>query len=322
MQATFHESLVLANTPLQRAKPEILQLNTGKLCNLTCVHCHVNAGPGRKEIMTEETIDRIIAWYQKTDIPTLDLTGGTPEMVPGFRRLVETVRGFEQPREVMTRLNATIINEPGYEWIPEFHVKHQVTIIASMPCYHPDNVNAQRGDGVFDSSITAFQKLNELGYGTDPHLPLHFVYNPVGASLPPEQKELEADYKREMKKHFGIVFNDLYCITNMPISRFKSYLKRNNQLDTYMQLLRESFNPATVDGLMCKNTINSSWTGEVFDCDFNQMLKLGLKDQTTDQPLMVWDIDPLTFQNMPIRIADHCFGCTAGSGSSCGGSLE
>ncbi|MFK7910078.1 MAG: DUF3641 domain-containing protein, partial [Akkermansiaceae bacterium] len=168
----------------------------------------------------------------------------------------------------------------------------------------------------------AFQKLNELGYGKDPRLPMHFVYNPNGASLPPEQKELEADYKREMQKHFGIVFNDLYCITNMPIARFKSYLKRNDQLDEYMQLLRNSFNPSTVDGLMCRNTINTSWTGEVFDCDFNQMLKLSLENPSNDTPLMVWDINPETYHQLPIRTADHCFGCTAGSGSSCGGSLE
>ena len=322
MSASFKETIAKANKPLLRSKPEILQLNTGKLCNLTCVHCHVNAGPGRKEIMTTDTIDKIIDWYKETDIPTLDLTGGTPEMVPGFKHLVESVRAFPQPREVMTRLNATIINEPGYEWVPEFHVKHKVTIIASMPCYSTENVNEQRGDGVFDSSIKAFQRLNELGYGRDPELPLHFVYNPNGAFLPPEQEALKADYKREMKKHFDIDFNDLFAITNMPVARFASYLKRNKQLDSYMETLREAFNPSAVDGLMCKNTINASWTGEVFDCDFNQMLKMGLKNEKTDEPLMVWDIDPDTFDQIPIKIAEHCFGCTAGHGSSCGGSLE
>ena len=191
-----------------------------------------------------------------------------------------------------------------------------------MPCYGPENVNAQRGDGVFDSSIAAFQKLNQLGYGNDPKLQLHFVYNPLGATLPPDQKELEADYKREMEKHFGIVFNDLYCITNMPIARFASYLKRHNQLDEYNELLRNAFNPTTVEGLMCRNTINTSWTGEVFDCDFNQMLNMGLKNPATNDPLMVWDIDPSTYHQLPIRTGNHCFGCTAGSGSSCGGSLD
>lgn len=272
--------------------------------------------------MTDETIDRIIRWFAKTDIPTLDLTGGTPEMVPGFRHLVDSVRAFPKPREVMTRLNATIINESGYEWIPDYHASHRITIIASMPCYSPDNVNEQRGDGVFDSSISAFQKLNKLGYGRKPELPMHFVYNPNGAFLPPEQETLKADYKREMKKHFDIDFNDLYAITNMPIARFSSYLKRNNQLDKYMQILRDSFNPTTIDGLMCRNTINTSWSGEVFDCDFNQMLKMGLKNEATQEPLMVWDIDPSSYCEIPIKTADHCFGCTAGHGSSCGGSLE
>lgn len=322
MPASFQDTLIQANVSLSRSTPEILQLNTGKLCNLTCIHCHVNAGPARKEIMSDDVIDRIIEWFEQTDIPTLDLTGGTPEMVPGFRRLVDSVRSFKQPREVMTRLNATIINEPGYEWIPEYHASHGITIIASMPCYSPENVNQQRGDGVFDSSIKAFQKLNSLGYGRDSKLPLHFVYNPVGANLPPSQQELEIDYKREMKQHFDIDFDDLYCITNMPIARFASYLKRNNQLDQYHQILRESFNPSTIDDLMCRNTINTSWTGEVFDCDFNQMLKMGLKHETTHEPLMVWEIDPKTYHNTPILTANHCFGCTAGSGSSCGGSLE
>ena len=322
MPTSFQNTLTAANTPLTRSQPEILQLNTGQLCNLTCIHCHVNAGPARKEIMTVDTIDRIIAWFEKPDIPTLDLTGGTPEMVPGFRHLVDSVRAFDRPREVMTRLNASIINEPGYEWIPDYHANHGVTIIASMPCYCAKNVNAQRGEGVFDSSIKAFKKLNALGYGRDPRLPMHFVYNPVGSTLPPDQKQLEADYKRELKQHFDIEFNDLYCITNMPIARFLSYLKRNDQLEEYMQLLRNSFNPATVHSLMCRNTINTSWQGEVFDCDFNQMLNINHTHNKNQKPLMVWDINPDTYHQTPILTGDHCFGCTAGHGSSCGGSLE
>ncbi len=319
----FDTALAATGTPLRRARPEILQLNVGKLCNLTCVHCHVNGGPARKEIVTGETLDRVIAWFEQTDIPTLDLTGGTPEMVPDFRRLVETVRHFDQPRRVMDRLNATIINEPGYGWVAEFLAEHQVEIIASMPCYAPENVNEQRGDGVFDSSIEAFQKLNALGYGTDLDLQLQFVYNPNGAFLPPDQVELEADYKREMKEHFGIVFNKLYCIANMPIARFASYLKRNDQLADYQQVLKDAFNPATVRNLMCRNTINVSWRGEVFDCDFNQMVNLPLEIELGGgDPLYLWDIDPENFTRFPIRTGDHCFGCTAGSGSSCGGALE
>jgi len=317
----FDTALAQSQAPLQRSTPEILQLNVGKLCNLTCVHCHVNAGPKRKEIITRQTVDRILEWFELTDILTLDLTGGTPEMIPDFQRLVRTVRSFDRPRRVIDRLNATIINEPGYEWVGEFLAEHEVEIIASMPCYAPENVNRQRGDGVFDCSILAFQKLNALGYGRNPQLRLHFVYNPNGAFLPPAQAELEADYKVEMEKHFGIVFNSLYCIANMPIARFASYLKRNGELQDYMDTLKDAFNPATVDGLMCRNTINVSWQGEVFDCDFNQMMKLPAGRNNGDAPHFLWDLDPSGFAEMPIRTGNHCFGCTAGSGSSCGGAL-
>lgn len=317
----FDRSLEAHGRVLRRAAPECLQLNVGKLCNLTCVHCHVNAGPHRTEIIADETIDRILAWFERTAIPTLDLTGGTPEMVPGFRRLVEAVRALDRPVRIMDRLNATIINEPGFEWVAEFLARHEVEIIASMPCYLPENVNAQRGEGVFDSSIRAFQRLNALGFGTDPRRVLNFVYNPLGPALPPDQAELEADYRRELRAHFGIEFNRLFCLANMPIARFASYLKRNGAYPEYLQLLKDAFNPATVDGLMCRSTINVSWKGEVFDCDFNQMLELGLRHPAGGGPLHVWDVDPLTFQQLPIRTGTHCFGCTAGSGSSCGGAL-
>ncbi|MEM7014843.1 MAG: arsenosugar biosynthesis radical SAM (seleno)protein ArsS [Verrucomicrobiota bacterium] len=316
----FDRSLADAGTPLRRGEIEILQLNVGKLCNLTCVHCHVNAGPRRKEIITGETVDKVLEWFEQTDIPTLDMTGGTPEMVPDFKRLVKTVRSFDQPRRVMDRLNATIISEPGYEWVPEFLAEHKVAIIASMPCYEPDNVNEQRGDGVFDRSISAFQKLNDLGYGRDPELEINFVYNPNGAFLPPAQEALEQDYKREMKKHFDIDFNSLYCITNIPVSRFRSYLKVNDKLEEYMELLKDAFNPGTVDGLMCRNTISVSWEGDVYDCDFNQMMRLHTKNRNGER-MKLWDVDPFMFSQMPIQTADYCFGCTAGSGSSCGGSL-
>ncbi len=317
----FDRFIAASGQELARSRPEILQLNVGKVCNLTCVHCHVNAGPHRREIMTSETVDKILNWFENTDIPTLDLTGGTPEMIPDFRRIIATVRSFDQPRRVLDRLNATIIDEPGFEWVPEFLAQHQVEIIASMPCYAPENVNAQRGDGVFDRSIAAFQRLNNLGYGRDPNLILNFVYNPGGAFLPPDQKELEADYRLEMKKHFGIDFNALYCIANMPIARFASYLKRQDQLADYMDLLRHSFNPATINGLMCRNTINVSWTGEVYDCDFNQMLKMPQIDRGKNSRHL-WDIDVAEFTSRPILTGDHCFGCTAGEGSSCGGALS
>ncbi len=319
-QNEFDRTLETHDVPLHRSKPDILQINVGALCNLTCVHCHVNAGPHRKEIISGETIDQILPWFEASGIGTLDLTGGTPEMVPDFRRLVRAVRNFDQPRRVMDRLNATILKEPGYEWVAEFLAEHQVEIIASMPCYQPENVNEQRGEGVFDASIAAFQQLNELCYGKDPNLVLNFVYNPNGAFLPGDQAELKADYKREMKKHFGIEFNDLFCIANMPIARFASYLKRKGELQSYMEVLKDAFNPGTVEGLMCRNTINVSWEGEVYDCDFNQMMNLPIRNEA-GEIRKVWGIDAETFADVPIRTGPHCFGCTAGSGSPCGGAL-
>ncbi len=315
----FAQKLAEHALPLRHKKTEILQINVGKLCNLTCVHCHVNAGPKRKEIMTRETIDRVIAWLAQTDIATVDLTGGAPEMIPDFKYLVEQLKALDPPRHIIDRCNLTILLEPGFESYAAFLAQHQIEIIASMPCYSPENVNAQRGDGVFDGSIKGLQLLNSLGYGTDPALPLHLVYNPNGAFLPGPQAELEADYKRELKEHFGIVFNSLFTITNLPVSRFASYLKNNNKLGDYMLLLNDAFNPSTVDGLMCRNTINISWLGEVFDCDFNQMLKMQWRE--AGRGLHLWEIDPETVDQREIQTADHCFGCTAGAGSSCGGAL-
>ncbi|MGZ4985435.1 MAG: arsenosugar biosynthesis radical SAM (seleno)protein ArsS [Chthoniobacterales bacterium] len=315
----FAQTLTHHSLPLRHAKTEVLQVNVGKLCNLTCVHCHVNAGPKRKEIMTRETIDRVLDWFARSDIPKIDLTGGAPEMIPDFKYLIERVKALTPPRHTIDRCNLTILLEPGYEDFAEFLARHQVEIIASMPCYTPENVNAQRGEGVFDGSIKALQILNSLGYGADPQLPLHLVYNPNGAFLPGPQTELEADYKRELKEHFGIAFNNLYTITNLPIARFASYLKNNNKLDEYMELLIENFNAATVDGLMCRNTISVGWRGEVYDCDFNQMLGMQWRDD--GRPLFLWDIDPAGAAKREIMTGDHCFGCTAGAGSSCGGAL-
>ncbi|MBA3963300.1 MAG: arsenosugar biosynthesis radical SAM protein ArsS [Chthoniobacterales bacterium] len=315
----FAEKLAEHSLPLRHTKTEILQINVGKLCNLTCIHCHVNAGPKRKEIMSRQTIDRVIAWLAETDISTVDLTGGAPEMIPDFKYFVERLTRLTPPRHIIDRCNLTILLEPGFEDYGNFLAHHQVEVIASMPCYSPENVNAQRGDGVFDASIKALQLLNSLGYGRDPLLPLHLVYNPNGAFLPGPQAELEADYKRELWEHFGIVFNQLYTITNLPIARFASWLKNNDKLADYMAVLNDAFNPGTVEGLMCRNTINVSWTGEVFDCDFNQMLKMQWRDG--DRALALWDIDPATVENREILTGDHCFGCTAGAGSSCGGAL-
>ncbi|MDQ8196059.1 arsenosugar biosynthesis radical SAM protein ArsS [Coraliomargarita sp. SDUM461004] len=313
--ASFQDTLAAHQCKLSRKAPRVLQVNTGKMCNLTCVHCHVNAGPHRKEIMTLETVDRILDWLRHTEIEIVDLTGGTPEMMPHFRYLVQAVR--EMGRSVMDRCNLTILNEPGYEWVADFHAKHGVHIVASMPCYSPENVNAQRGSGVFDSSIQALQTLNALGYGSDPALKLDLVFNPIGAQLPPDQLELEVDYKRELKAHFNVVFNDLYAITNMPVARFTSYLKRQDSYQSYMQLLLENFNPASIDGLMCRDTISVGWEGDLFDCDFNQ--QLGLQHGSKAAPDRLWDLDLSDWQMRAIQVGTHCFGCTAGQGSSCGG---
>jgi radical SAM/Cys-rich protein len=278
----------------------------------------VNAGPKRKEIMTRETIDRIIDWLAKSDIPIVDLTGGAPEMIPDFRYFVERLKALQPLRHVIDRCNLTILLESGSENLAQFLARNKVEIVASMPCYSSDNVNAQRGEGVFDGSIKALQLLNSLGYGVDLNLPLHLVYNPAGAFLPPPQAELDADYKRELKQHFGIVFNNLYSITNLPIGRFASYLRHNNKLDEYMELLMNAFNPATIHGLMCRNTISVGWRGEVYDCDFNQQLNMQWKN---GRPLFLWDVGCDQIENRKIMTGDHCFGCTAGIGSSCGGAL-
>jgi radical SAM/Cys-rich protein len=314
----FAQKLTENSISVRRTRSEILQVNVGKLCNLTCVHCHVNAGPRRKEIMTRETIDRVIDWLAKTEIPVVDLTGGAPEMIPDFRYFIDRVKALHPSRHVIDRCNLTILLEPGYEDLPEFLARHKVEIIASMPCYTPENVNAQRGEGVFEASIAALQLLNQLSYGVVGDMPLHLVYNPVGAFLPGPQAEMEADFKRELFSHFGIVFNKLYTITNLPIGRFAAYLRHNDKLDEYMDMLINAFNPATIDGLMCRNTISVGWRGEVYDCDFNQQLGLQWKNGA---PIFLWDVDPRKIDNREITTGNHCFGCTAGAGSSCGGAI-
>ena len=312
----FSTRLSSEGLDLRRARTEILQINVGKLCNLTCNHCHVNAGPKRREIMTRATIDRILGWLEQTDIPTVDITGGAPEMIADFRYLVSRLRALQ--RHVIDRCNLTILLEPTYEDLAAFLADNEVEIIASLPCHSTNNVDAQRGDGVFAASIKALQLLNSLGYGTNPRLPLHLVYNPVGDFLPGPQEELEADYKRELQQNFGIVFNRLFTITNMPIARFGGWLKRSEKLDDYMDLLVTSFNPRTVESLMCRNTISVGWRGEVYDCDFNQMLDMQWRN---GRPLYLWDIDVADITGREILTGDHCFGCTAGCGSSCGGAL-
>lgn len=311
----FQDVLTKHHLWLERSDAKILQINVGKMCNLACVHCHVGAGPTRKEIMTRECMGKIQEWVEDNPMPLVDLTGGAPEMFPHFRELVSWFRA--RGIQVIDRCNLTILLQPGYEWGAEFLRDHQVEIVASMPCYSPENVNAQRGNGVFDESIEALQLLNRLGYGVEDELPLHLVYNPNGAFLPPNQDELEAVYKRELLEHFGIKFHNLYALTNLPVSRFASYLKQRGNYQEYLQLLKDNFNPASVGGLMCKDTISVDWEGRVFDCDFNQQMEM--HTGFDGEPQYLWDLDLRRWKQTEIRTAPHCFGCTAGQGSSCGG---
>lgn len=314
----FAQALEQHCLTLNHERTQVLQINVGKKCNQTCAHCHVNAGPARKEMMTRETMERILEWLARTEIPTVDITGGAPELNPHFRYVVERLKALSQPRHVIDRCNLTILEEPGQEGLAEFLAAHQVEIIASLPCYSSGNVDAQRGEGVFAKSIAGLQRLNALGYGTHALLSLNLVYNPVGAHLPGPQTELETDYKRELAQTFGIVFNHLYTITNMPIARFAAFLRQSGQLEEYQELLVHSFNPASVEGLMCRSTLNVGWRGEVYDCDFNQMLGMQWRN---GKPLFLWDIDSHQVEGRSIATGDHCFGCTAGAGSSCGGAI-
>lgn len=309
----FDRTLAKHTLELRRAATRVLQLNIGKKCNQTCAHCHVNAGPARLELMTRETMDKVLAWLAPTSIPTVDITGGAPELNPHFRFLVESLKS--QNRHVMDRCNLTILFEPGQEGLAEFLARHRVEIVASLPCYGPGNVNAQRGDGVFETSIAALRLLNELGYGHDPNLVLNLVYNPLGAFLPPAQAALEADYKHELRDNFGVEFNHLYALANLPISRFAAQLRREKGFDAYLELLESNFNAGTIDGLMCRSTINVGWEGHVYDCDFNGMLNLNWETP------FLWDVSPDDVAGRDIMTGSHCFGCTAGAGSSCGGAL-
>ena len=296
--------------------PAVLQVNVGKVCNQACQHCHVEAGPKRTESMTAETARRVIHLLAATPaMRTVDITGGAPEINPNFRWLVTESRRLG--RHVIDRSNLTIRLEPGKADLAGFLAANRVEIIASLPCYTRDNVDAQRGRGVFDKSIEALRSLNAIGYGVDSELPLNLVYNPGGASLPPPQAALEADYKRRLGEDFGIVFNHLYTITNMPISRFNGMLQAAGKTDLYSALLIRSFNAVTVGNLMCRSLVSVGWDGVLYDCDFNQMLELGMP-----QPRTIWNVDSFSFcSDAPISPADHCFGCTAGAGSSCGGAV-
>ncbi len=311
----FDALLVSHSRVLRRSRLEILQLNLGKKCNQACHHCHVDAGPWRTESMTEDVAQRAAEWIVNHRPSVVDLTGGAPELCGSFRFLVETAR--EAGCRVMDRCNLTIIETQGFAWLPEFLARNEVEVVASLPCYLGENVDAQRGDGVFEKSIRALRKLNALGYGDT--LPLSLVYNPLGARLPPEQAGLEADYRKELLERHSVRFSRLFTLTNQPIARFAEDLQARGELESYLNLLEASFNPTTVDGLMCRNTLSVDWRGQVYDCDFNQMLGLALGGGARKS---LWDLAPGDLEERPIRTGTHCLACTAGCGSSCTGAIE
>ncbi|EIL99258.1 radical SAM protein [Rhodanobacter thiooxydans] len=315
---SFARSLREHGVALPRTRLEILQVNVGKLCDLACQHCHVEAGPGRTEIMQAATVERILELLANAPgVHTVDLTGGAPELNPHFRTLVRGSRALG--KTVIDRCNLTVLFRPGQEDTAEFLAAQGVKVVASLPCYSKANVEQQRGQHVFDPSLRALHRLNALGYGRAGFgLELDLVYNPLGATLPPAQAALEATYRRELAEHFGIVFNHLFTITNMPIKRFLHLLEREGRYERYMQTLLDAFNPRAALGVMCRNLLSVSWDGELFDCDFNQALGLPLGGRRRS----LWEIDTLADAGHgPIAFADHCYGCTAGAGSSCGGSL-
>jgi radical SAM/Cys-rich protein len=304
---------------IKRTALDTLQVNLGYLCNLSCVHCHVNAGPTRTELMDAETIAHVLTLARVTGATTLDLTGGAPELNPHFRQLVSRARA--DGIAVIDRCNLTVLFEPGQEQLAEFLAQHEVEITASLPCYEESNVQEQRGKGVYDQSIRAIRLLNSLGYGRDPNLRLNLVYNPVGAVLPPPQAALEVDYKRELGQRFGIEFNQLFTITNMPISRFGAVLLAQGQYQDYMDLLRDNFSADNLATVMCKSLLSIDWQGYLYDCDFNQMLELPLVTPGNQRTHIADLLANPDVSGATITTGEHCYGCTAGQGSSCGGAL-
>jgi len=314
----FQSALAEHNIALRKRRIDILQVNVGKLCNLTCVHCHAESGPTKTlENMSRETAEAVVRFMDRCGAGTLDITGGAPELNAHFRYLVTEAKARNM--RVIDRCNLTVFYAYGMADLPEFLARHQVEVVASLPCYLEQNVDQQRGRGTFQQSIEALQWLNNLGYGKKKELVLNLVYNPVGPHLPPAQQKLEQDYKEKLLAGFGIVFHKLYTITNMPITRYAKYLKAFNQYDTYVELLINSFNAATVEGLMCVNTLSVGWDGKLYDCDFNQMLNMCIRN---GRPLTIADHSEDDLENRGILTGNHCFGCTAGSGSSCQGALK
>jgi radical SAM/Cys-rich protein len=304
---------------IRRGQLDTLQVNVGYRCNQTCFHCHVGASPKRTEEMTGETVDLVLKFLARKNIETLDITGGAPELNPHFRRLVSSARALGV--RIMDRCNLTILEVPGYEDLGEFLAHQRAEIVASMPCYLEDNVERQRGTGVFAASIRGLRQLNALGYGRDPELVLNLVYNPQGPSLPPAQGTLESDYKRILGENHGIVFNELFVLANMPIQRFGSMLVTRGEFDGYIDLLRDAHLDANLDGVMCRHLLSVDWRGFVYDCDFNQMLDLPMGISDIKRPHLS-DLLNAAIADNPVRVGGHCYGCTAGQGSSCGGAFK
>ena len=320
MHATLPR-LDTSNFPaIRRKRVETLQVNLGYKCNQTCVHCHVNAGPTRTEMMSRETVSEVVAYIKVSGIKTVDITGGAPELNPYFRSLVLAARNLGA--HVMDRCNLTVLEQPGQEDTAKFLAANEVEIVASLPCYLEENVDAQRGKGVFDGSIRSLRKLNALGYGgPDSGLALSLVYNPQGPNLPPPQDKLESDYHRHLEERYGVVFNHLYVLTNMPIQRFGSTLISKGQFEHYMDLLKNAYQPQNLESVMCRSLISVDWRGYVYDCDFNQMLDLPLSWRGRPR-VHLRDLAHADLSSNPIVVKDHCYGCTAGQGSSCGGALN
>jgi radical SAM/Cys-rich protein len=301
--------------PLKATGIEIFQINLGKRCNQTCAHCHVDAGPDRKEVMPRDIVDLCLDVLEESQIPTFDITGGAPEMHPDFRYMIE--RAGKMNRRVIDRCNLTLLKLPNYSDIPELLAQYKVEVTASLPYYMAKQTDAQRGEGVFDDSIHVLKRFNDLGYGKPgTGLVLNLVVNPVGAFLPHKQEALEKEWRRELMRRFGIVFSNLFTITNMPISRYLEYLLNTNNLEMYMNKLVQAYNPVAAAGVMCRNTLSVSWDGQLYDCDFNQMLEMPLDKR---YPTHLKDFQKSILDGRDIVVGPHCFGCTAGSGSSCGG---
>lgn len=311
---SFDEKLAAANLELRAARIDVLQVNVGKLCNQACKHCHVDASPKRTEIMPLEIVEECLQVLRKYKIPTLDITGGAPELIPDFRHFV--VEAKKTVAKIIVRHNLTVMFEKNQTDLPEFFAANEIEVVSSLPYFLERETDAQRGTGVFNKSVEALKKLNAVGYGVDEKLVLNLVYNPVGAFLPPEQSAVEKDFKRELQNRYGITFNNLFTITNMPIARYLEWLRRSRNEESYMRKLVNAFNPATVEGLMCRNQISVDWRGRLYDCDFNQMLEMGVEENA---PQTIFDFNAGDLASRRVVTGAHCFGCTAGTGSSCGG---